>query len=90
MEEKFSSLPVTAGILFVSVAAQPAEDGISKEYHIRLGIQRRLSEETGKALIRRILEEEMKSGLRIYGGIYRGISGACRDDGTPTARSLAT
>ena len=90
MEQRFASLPPQAGVLFVSIQPQPVDDGKSVEFYIRLGISRRFDEETGRALVKKVLSEEIKEGLRLLVGVYRGVSGACRDDGTPTARSLAS
>jgi len=89
MERKLMTLPARAGVLFVSVSPTPTEDGNSKEFVVRLGIARHLQEGTGKALISKFLAEEMRSGLRIFAGIYRGVSGACRDDDSSTAHPPA-
>ncbi len=86
MERKLSSLPPSAGVLFVAVQAQPEEGGESKEFFIRLGMVKSLTERTGKALVEQVLAEEMRSGLKIFAGVYRGVPGTCRDDGAPSAR----
>lgn len=90
MERKLATLPPSAGVLFVSVSPQPAEDGNSKEFFLRLGIARHFEESTGRALIKKYLAEEMKAGLRIFAGVYRGVSGAYRDDSTTTAHPPAS
>jgi hypothetical protein len=89
MEQKFARLPETAGVLFVSVQPQAVEEGHASEFFLRLGLARHLTEGTGKALVQQLLAEEMRSGLKIFAGIYRGVSGTCRDDGTPPARPTA-
>jgi hypothetical protein len=90
MEGKFASLPSQAGILFISVQPQPEEDGKSIEFFVRLGLSRQFEEGTGKALIKKILEDEIRAGLRIFSAVYRGVSGACRDYGTSTTHPTAS
>jgi hypothetical protein len=85
MEQKLASLSPKAGIIFVSVQPQPVEGGDSEEFFVRLGLARHLTERTGKALVQQVLAEEMKSGLKIFAGVYRGVSGTCRDDGTSSS-----
>lgn len=84
-EQRFARLPETAGVLFVSVQAQPSESGRSKEFFIRLGIRRDLEESVGKALVEHVLEQEIQSGVKVYVGVYRGVSGTCRSSGAATA-----
>lgn len=86
MEQKFATLPASAGVLFISVQPQPVEEGHASEFFLRLGLARHLTEGTGKALVQQLLAEEMRSGLKIFAGIYRGVPGTCRDDGSPPAR----
>ncbi len=90
MERRFAELAPQAGVLFISVQPDPTEDGKVTDYHIRLGIARRFEEDVGRVLVRKVLEEEIKAGVKIFVGVYRGISCACRDDGTSTAHSLAS
>jgi hypothetical protein len=90
IEQRFAHLPPEAGILFVSVGPQPTEDGKTVEFFIRLGIQRSLTEGAGRALVQQVLEQEIQSGLKVYAGVYRGVSGACRDDGSAAARPTAS
>lgn len=89
MERKIAALPASAGVLFVGVQAQPSESGGGREFFVRLGLVRHLTEAAGKALIRQALAAEMKAGIKIFAGVYRGISGARRDDGPSTARPTA-
>jgi len=89
-ERRFTTLPPQAGVIFASVQAQPVENGKSVEYFVRLGLVRRLEEETGRALARKILDEEIHSGFRIFVGVYRGSPGACRDDSSPAAHPLTS
>jgi hypothetical protein len=84
MERKFSILPANAGVLFVSIKAMPSSSGGGAEFHVRLGIARHLTEDTGRSLIRKVLEAERFAGLKMFVAVYRGVSGACRDDGTTT------
>lgn len=84
-EQRFASLPAEAGVLFVSVSPVPSDSGKTVEFHIRLGMRRSLTEGAGQALVKQVLEQEMQAGLKIYVGAYRGVSGACRDSGSPAA-----
>lgn len=86
MEKLFASLPAEAGVLFASVSPQPVEDGTSVEFFVRLGIARHLTEGTGKALVSKVLADEVKAGVRVFVGVYRGVSGTCRDDGASPTR----
>jgi hypothetical protein len=88
MERLFAALPPQAGVLFVSIRPDPTEDGKGESFFLRLGIARRFEEETGLALVKKVLQEELRQGLRIRVGVHRGISGACRDDGTSTTYTL--
>jgi hypothetical protein len=90
MELLFGALPSQAGVLFVSIIPEPSQDGRAPFFTVRLGITRRLEVKTGKSLIHKVLETEMKAGVKIYVAVYRGISGACRDDGSASARPLAS
>ena len=74
MERKFSALPASAGVLFVSVRSVGSEAGGGLEFHVRLGIARHLTEETGRGLIRKVLEAERFAGLKLFIAVYRGIS----------------
>jgi hypothetical protein len=89
-EQRFASLPAEAGLLFVSVTPQPTMTGRVVEFHVRVGMRRDLTEGAGKALVKQVLEQEMQSGLKIYAGVYRGVSGACHDTGVAAARSVAS
>lgn len=89
-EQRFASLPASSGLLFISVTPQPTETGRAIEFHVRVGLRRNLTEGAGKALVKQVLEQEMQSGLRIYVGVYRGVSGACHDNGVAAARPAAS
>lgn len=82
MEQKFTSLPKQAGVVFISVRPVPEEDGHVKEYWLYLGIPRSMAEGTGRGLVAAMLAEEMKSGRKIYADVLRGSPGACRDAGS--------
>lgn len=77
IERRFASLPAQAGIVFISVQPQPVEEGKSSEFFVRLGIERRFEAEMGKSLAKKILEPELRSGLKVFIGVYRGIPCAC-------------
>jgi len=89
-EQRLACLSPEAGILFSSVEAQPTEDGESREFFVRIGIRRCLTDAAGRALINQVFEQEMQAGLKFYAGIYRGVSGACRDAGSAAARPTAS
>lgn len=80
MEAKFQFLPKEGGILFVSVQPDPVDDGMPQSFLIRLGISRRLEVATGYAIVKKTLADEMKE-YAIYVSVFRGVSGACRDEG---------
>lgn len=81
MERKFQLLPPEAGILFVSAEPQPEEGGKVREFIIRLGLSRQFEESTGRAIMKKVLEDELKK-FKLFLGVYRGVSGASRDEGT--------
>lgn len=81
MEQRFQRLPPSAGVLFVSVRAVPESDGVAKSFEVRLGINRLFEEETGLALIKRVLEPEIaEKKFSISASVYRGVLGAARDE----------
>ena len=86
IERRVACLPPIAGVLFVSVAAQPVEGGKCDEFLIRLGIRRDLEENTGHALLRQLFEDDFRSGLKLRSIVFRGISGSGCDLGAATAR----
>lgn len=69
-----------AGVIFVGVDALPAPDGVSTTYEVRLGLSRRYERDTGQALIKNILEEEIESGeFNIHVAVYCGSPGTCHE-----------
>jgi hypothetical protein len=89
MERRLAQVAPEAGVLFVSVTAQPVEGGKSREFFVRLGIRRVFSEDAGRALIRQICSNEIQAGLQVLVSVFRGISGADRDDGSEAAHPPA-
>lgn len=85
MEKKFQRLAPQAGVVFVGVKPIPIDGGKVRTFEVRLGISRRLDESTGMALVRKVLEDETKMGLEITAAIYRGVSGAARDEDSQDA-----
>lgn len=85
IERRLAEVSPDAGVLFVSVTAQPEEGGKSREFFVRLGIRRAFSEDAGRALIRQLCTQEISAGLKILVSVFRGISGADRDDGSEAA-----
>lgn len=81
MERRFQRLPHEAGILFVGVQAVPTEDGEAKAFEVRVGIARRFESSTGMAIIKKVLEQEIEEKkFAISASVYRGVSGAARDE----------
>jgi hypothetical protein len=75
-ERRFAELPPDAGILFVSVKAYPEMGGVPRVITVHLGLERRLSEDTGLALVKHYLAEELASGtFEIRAAVYRGLPG---------------
>lgn len=79
-EEKIRELPSEAGVLFVSVKAEPIEGGDAKRFSVCLGMPRRFDEGTGTALVKHVLKDIL-TGCDIDVRVLRGVTGACRDDG---------
>jgi hypothetical protein len=90
IELKLARVAPEAGVLFVGVAAQPVEGGKSREFFVRLGIRRSFSEDAGRALIRQLCNQEIQAGMRILVNVFRGVSGADRDDGSDSAHPPAS
>jgi hypothetical protein len=79
MERKLQHLRPEAGILFISVKAQPCKDGKCKTFEVRLGVTKGIGESTGRALVRYVLHEEIDTrGLTILANVYEGVPGAAR------------
>lgn len=86
-EERFTKLPLQAGVLFVSVTANPVEHGDVVTFDIRLGLSRKFQIETGLSLIQHVLREEIAKGIYEFrASVYLGRAGASRDEGDETAR----
>lgn len=90
MEAELCKLPAPAGILFASVSAVPEEEGVVTSFEVVLGIRRIFEEGTGVALIQTVLGGYIKAGVDIRARVYRGISGAGRDEGLAAARPVAS
>lgn len=79
-ESRFARLPHSAGVIFASVAPEPALDGVSTTFIVFLGLSRKLSEATGLALIRSILGTELaERKITFKFSVFCGTSGAYRD-----------
>ncbi len=64
MERKFLKIPPGVGVVFVSVTPLPVPGGKCNTFDVVLGIERSLgSVETGAAIVKHILQEEMETGL---------------------------
>lgn len=80
-EKRFQALPELAGIVFISVSAKPVVGGEPKSFQILLGLSRRLDESVGWALIRQTMQDVIEMGkINISAKVFRGVSGACRDE----------
>lgn len=73
-EERFRDLPVEAGIIFIGVEAVPLIGGKSDTYDVRLGISARFETDTGLAVIKKVLANEMGKFV-IRASVFRGSSG---------------
>jgi hypothetical protein len=74
-ERRFANVREDAGILFVGVEPEPAENGMTKTYVVHLGLARHLDESTGVGIIQKLLEKEIATGAYdIKATIHRGIS----------------
>lgn len=83
MEQRFRDLPPSAGILFVGVKALPTKGDLdAQKFELVVGVTRQLEEATGRALIKKMLENEMGLGDAdvIDASVFRGVSGAARDE----------
>ena len=85
IEARFAALPESSGVLFISVAAMPAEDGESRCFLLRIGLRRNLTELTGRALVQHLCAAELDKGYFFTTDIILGVSGPCRDFSSPTA-----
>jgi hypothetical protein len=89
-ERRFQALPPHAGVVFVSVGPEPIEGGKCIKFEVRIGLTRRLSQETGVAMVKKVLAFEASTGaLTISVVVFRGVVGACRDEDTQGARQVA-
>jgi hypothetical protein len=77
-EQRFQKLPPQAGIIFVGVTPTPTLSGECDTYDIYLGIDARFEKDTGLAVLKKVLAEEMGS-FTIRTLVLRGAPGACRD-----------
>ena len=90
LEKKFLKLPPESGVLFISVRPIPTPGGRTKEFDVRLGISRRYEEGTGMAIIKKVLEDDLKGGLDISAAVYRGVRGAGSDEDPQGPHPLAS
>lgn len=80
-EKRFQALPEMAGVVFVSVDAQPIKGGQSNAFKILLGVSKRLHESVGWGLIQQVMKTEIEKGAyTITASVFTGVSGACRDE----------
>lgn len=86
-ERRFQLLSPEGGILFVAVEPQPEKYGKVKTYVIRLGISRKLDTGTGVAVAKKLMEKEIDAReFNIQVAVYRGVSGAGRDQDHASTR----
>ncbi len=90
MEAALQKLPSEAGVLFASVKAVPVEGGDAKAFSICIGMSRRFEEGTGLALAAQLFIPEVQAGRTLDIKVYRGVLGACRDNGLEPARPAAS
>jgi hypothetical protein len=76
MERRLAEVNKDGGILFISVQAHPVPGGNTNKFTVRLGLDRKLEEGTGIALIRHVFDKQIKEGLlTLDAAVYRGIRG---------------
>ncbi len=75
-EKRILELPKDSGIIFASVQAVPEENGISSEFNVVVGLDRKFSKETGESLLREIFRKEISDGrYKIATSVFRGSEG---------------
>lgn len=82
-ERRFQVLPAAAGVAFVSIAARPQPGGETNLFDVVVGISREFLRETGEAVVRHILADEIKNGAEFFIQVHRGV--ACANSGLPSA-----
>lgn len=76
-EERICFLPQDAGILFAGVRAEPVPGGETTQFHVSVGIVRRMEPQTIEALLRGIFGKEIEDGhITFTTKIVRGTLGA--------------
>lgn len=78
-EGRFQRLQASAGVLFVSISAEPVEGGDSHAFFIRLGLTKNLTRDAGWAIIQSVLKRELEAGLKVHASVFIGIAGAAHD-----------
>lgn len=87
LEQRLARSRPSAGVLFVSVRPRPYLSGETPALHVTLGIIRLLEVETGEALIRHVLREEIENeNLLITWTVERGVEGTGRSPPHAEAR----
>jgi hypothetical protein len=77
MERRLAEVNKMAGFLFVSVKAVPAPKGLVNAFEVRIGIDKKMEEDTGVAVVKHTFDELIKGGaVSISVAVYRGIRGA--------------
>lgn len=74
-EQRFISLQPAAGVLFVGIRPVPASGGVVKEFLICIGLRKNIPEDTGLALGRHVLQDQLQN-YRLTFQVFRGIPGA--------------
>jgi hypothetical protein len=79
-ERKLSEIPAEAGVLFVSVIAEPAPKGIVTQMDIFLGLSRKFELDLGYTLAKKYLSEELERGeFEIRITVVLGVAGPTSD-----------
>lgn len=88
-EKRIQEVSPHAGLLFVSVRAEPVLGGESNTFHIILGIDRKFEELTGQALMKKVFEKEIEDGQVVFTAkVFRGTNGAASYSPTSGPREL--
>lgn len=81
--KRLQDLPAEAGIIFVSVAAIPVDNGLSNVFDVTLGMTQGFDPSLGVSLVKKVFDAEIKNGIAFFRSVTStvGVSGAAHDRG---------
>jgi hypothetical protein len=74
MEEAFSQLPKTSGVLFVGIQPIPELKGEVTTYEVRVGMSKQFDESTGIAVVQHVLGKWIQTGVKVNASVFRGVA----------------